>query len=411
MKQISTVIVGAGQAGLAMSKCLADRSIAHVVIERGEVANSWAHERWDSLKLLTPNWQNRLPGFAYSGSDPDGFMSMPEIVSHLQFYAQKITAPIEDRTTVLSATAQGTGYCVQTSRGNWYCDNLVVASGACAQVRLPQFAQTIPNHITQLTPLNYRNPSQLGPGGVLVVGASATGVQLASEIKAAGHEVLLAAGQHIRVPRQYRGFDIQWWMDRTGVLDMSLDEVDDPDRARRVPSLQLIGSKTRPIMDLNALQADGVEIVGRLAGIRDGRALFSGSLANQCALSDLKMNRLLDGFDDWAATHNLADIAAPHRHAATSVGGNPRLQCDLNTGSIGTIVWATGYQPDFSWLQLPVFDSKDRLQHDGGVIAPGLYVLGLPFLKRRKSALIDGVGGDAEALADHLTIQATKHAA
>lgn len=411
MKQISTVIVGAGQAGLAMSKCLTDRSIAHVVIERGEVANSWAHERWDSLKLLTPNWQNRLPGFAYAGSDPDGFMSMPEIVSHLQFYAQKITAPIEDRTTVLSATAHGTGYCVQTSRGNWYCDNLVVASGACAQVRRPQFAQSIPNHVTQLTPLNYRNPSQLGPGGVLVVGASATGVQLASEIKAAGHEVILAAGQHIRVPRQYRGFDIQWWMDRTGVLDMSLDEVDDPDRARRVPSLQLIGSKTRPIMDLNSLQADGVEIVGRLAGIREGRALFSGSLANQYALSDLKMNRLLDGFDDWAANHNPADIAPPQRHAATSVGGNPRLQCDLNTGSIGTIVWATGYRPDFSWLQLPVFDSKDRLQHDGGVIVPGLYVLGLPFLRRRKSALIDGVGGDAEALADHLTVRATKEAA
>lgn len=411
MKQISTVIVGAGQAGLAMSKCLADRSIAHVVIERGEVANSWAHERWDSLKLLTPNWQNRLPGFAYAGSDPDGFMSMPEIVSHLQYFAQKITAPIEDRTTVLSATAHGTGYCVQTSRGNWYCDNLVVASGACAQVCLPQFAQSIPNHITQLTPLNYRNPSQLGPGGVLVVGASATGVQLASEIKAAGHEVILAAGQHIRVPRQYRGFDIQWWMDRTGVLDMSLDEVDDPDRARRVPSLQLIGSKTRPILDLNALQADGVEIVGRLAGIRDGHALFSGSLANQCALSDLKMNRLLDGFDDWAAAHGLSDLEAPHRHGATSLGGNPRLQCDLNTGSIGTVVWATGYQPDFSWLQLPVFDSKDRLQHDGGVIAPGLYVLGLPFLRCRKSALIDGVGGDAEALADHLTIQSIKHAA
>lgn len=411
MKQISTVIVGAGQAGLAMSKCLADRSIAHVVIERGEVANSWGHERWDSLKLLTPNWQNRLPGFAYAGSDPDGFMAMPEIVSHLQFFAQKITAPIEDRTTVLSATAHGTGYCVQTSRGNWYCDNLVVASGACAQVRLPQFAQSIPNHVSQLTPLNYRNPSQLGPGGVLVVGASATGVQLASEIKAAGHEVILAVGQHIRVPRQYRGFDIQWWMDRTGVLDMSLDEVDDPDRARRVPSLQLIGSKTRPIMDLNTLQADGVEIVGRLAGIRDGRALFSGSLANQCALSDLKMNRLLDGFDDWAANHNPADIAPPQRHAATSVGGNPRLQCDLNTGSIGTIVWATGYRPDFSWLQLPVFDSKDRLQHDGGVIVPGLYVLGLPFLRRRKSALIDGVGGDAEALADHLTVRATKQAA
>lgn len=411
MKQISTVIVGAGQAGLAMSKCLTDRSVAHVVIERGEVANSWAHERWDSLKLLTPNWQNRLPGLTYGGSDPDGFMSMPEITGYLTSYAQRISAPIEDRTKVLSAEAHGAGYRVQTNRGTWVCDHLVVASGACAKAHLPEFSQTIPNHITQLSPLDYRNPSQLAPGGVLVVGASATGVQLASEIQAAGHEVTLAAGQHIRMPRQYRGKDIQWWMDKTGVLDMGIDEVDDLDRARRVPSLQLIGSNERPIMDLNVLQAEGIEIVGRLAGIRDGNALFSGSLANQCELSDLKMHRLLRGFDDWASDQVRAKLDAPYRHAPTRVDGSPRLQIDLNSGTIRTIVWATGYRPDFSWLHVPVIDSKNRLQHSGGVVAPGLYVLGLPFLRRRKSALIDGVGADAEALADHLTRHRTKCAA
>lgn len=411
MKQISTVIVGAGQAGLAMSKCLSDRSVTHVVIERGEVANSWLHERWDSLKLLTPNWQSRLPGCAYAGPDPDGFMSMPEITGFLRSYAEQTSAPVEDRTVVLSATAHGSGYCVQTTRGDWSCDNLVIASGASAQAHRPDFAEAVPNHITHLDPLTYRNPDQLEPGGVLVVGASATGAQLASEIRAAGHEVMLAAGQHIRMPRDYRGHDVQWWMDRTGVLDMTICEVDDLERARRVPSLQLIGSRTRPLMDLSALQAEGVEIVGRLAGIRDGRALFSGSLANQCALSDLKMNRLLNDFDDWAVAQNLTNLEVPHRHGPTIIDGNPRLQCDLNAGSIRTILWATGYRPKFDWLQLPVFDSKNRLQHSGGVIGPGLYVLGLPFMRRRKSALIDGVGTDAEVLAHHLTTQRTKCAA
>lgn len=406
MNHISTVIVGAGQAGLAMSKCLSNRSVTHVVIERGEVANSWAHQRWDSLKLLTPNWQSRLPGCVHSGPDPDGFMSMPEITGYLRCYADQISAPVEERTKVLSATVHGSGYRVQTNRGAWCCDNLVIASGATAQAHRPVFAEAVPNHLKQLDPLNYRNASQLEPGGVLVVGASATGVQLASEIRAAGHEVMLAAGQHIRMPRHYRGYDVQWWMDRSGVLDRTIDDVDDPDRARRVPSLQLIGSKTRQLMDLNALQAEGVEIVGRLAGIRDGKALFSGSLANQCALSDLKMNRLLDGFDDWAQVQNLATLEAPVRYMPTVVAANPRLQCDLNAGSIRTIIWATGYRPDFSWLQVPVFDSKNRLQHCSGVVAPGLYVLGLPFMRRRKSALIDGVGADAEALAHHLT---TKH--
>lgn len=411
MKQISTVIVGAGQAGLAMSKCLSDRSVAHVVIERGEVANSWAHERWDSLKLLTPNWQSRLPGFAYQGPDPDGFMSMPEIVNHLQSYAQQMRAPIEDKTTVLSVTPHGSRYCVQTNRGIWICDNLVVATGACAQAHLPHVAKSVPNHITQLSPIDYHSPGQLAPGGVLVVGASATGVQLASEIQAAGHDVTLATGQHIRVPRRYRGKDIQWWMDKTGVLDISTQEVDDLDRARRVPSLQLIGSNTRPIIDLNTLQTEGVQIVGRLATVRDGCALFSGSLANQCELSDLKMNRLLNGFDDWAVAQNMTGLEPPQHHAPTKVESNPKLKCDLNSGSIRTILWATGYRPDFSWLHLPVFDLKNRLQHRGGIVAHGVYVLGLPFLRRRKSALIDGVGADAEALANHLMTKCAKCAA
>ncbi|MFD2854755.1 NAD(P)-binding domain-containing protein [Seohaeicola zhoushanensis] len=356
------------------------------------------NERWDSLRLLTPNWQSRLPGFAYGGPDPDGFMTMPEIAAFLSDYAQG--APLETGTTVRSVRAEGRGYRVETNRGDWLAQAVVMATGACRRAQVPACASAAP--LAQITPLDYKSPAQLGRGGVLVVGASATGIQLAAEIAAAGHEVMLAAGHHIRMPRHYRGRDIQWWMDRTGTNHVTTDQIDDVDRARRVPSLQLTGSRAAQFTDLNALQAQGIEITGRLADIREGRAVFSGSLANACALSDLKMNRLLREIDAWAEIH-APDAGPPESFAPTLTPSSPRLSASLTDGRFRTILWATGYAPDFGWLDLPVFDRKGRLVHDDGHVAPGLYVLGLPFQRRRMSALIDGVGADAAEIADHLT--------
>ncbi|MCW3784747.1 NAD(P)-binding domain-containing protein [Defluviimonas salinarum] len=402
MKHIGTLIIGAGQAGLAMSRCLSDRNIPHVVLERGEIANSWRHERWDSLRLLTPNWQSRLPGFAYTDPDPDGFMSMPEITRFLNDYAAASRAPVEECTRVLSVTVHGTGYHVATDRGGWICDTLVLATGACNIASVPALSAQIPERVAQITALDYRNPHQLAPGGVLVVGASATGVQLAAEIRAAGHEVILSAGEHIRMPRHYRGRDIQWWMDRAGIHTTRVEEVDDIDRARRVPSLQLIGSHAQRFCDLSSLATQGVEIVGRLSAVRDGTALFSGALHNHCALSDLKMNRLLDTLDSWAEETGRSGIGPVERFAATPCPASSRLSLYLGGGHIRTILWATGFRPDYSWLHLPVFDRKGGLMHREGLVAPGLYTLGLPFMRQRNSALIDGVGADAAALADHI---------
>lgn len=401
MRHISTVIIGAGQAGLAMSKCLSDRSVTHVVIERGEVAQAWTAQRWDSLKLLTPNWQSRLPGYTYSGPDPDGFMSMQHVTNYLQTYAVTIAAPVQDRTSVTEVTVQGFGYRVSTTKGDWTCDNLVFASGACARAHVPDLSANVPDGITQLTPLDYKSPAQVPAGGVLVVGASASGTQISAEMLAAGHEVTIAVGAHIRAPRMYRGRDIQWWMDQTGVLDTTTAQMDDIERARSVPSLQLVGDSNLPILDLNRLQAQGATITGRLVGVRDGIAQFSGSLANQCALSDLKIRRLLRSFDDW--TEQTGMTAPPASDLPpTQVPSAPPLTLNLTSGKIRTIIWATGCQPDFSWARLPVFTAKGALRHSEGIIGHGLYVLGLPFQRRRKSALIDGVGGDAAALADHL---------
>ena len=228
-------MIGAGQAGLAMSRCLAERSIEHVVLERGEVANSWKTERWDSLRLLTPNWQSRLPGFGYEGDDPDGYRTMPETIDFLDRYARVISAPVQTNTVVTSVRSTDSGYVVTTGQGDWRCPTIVVATGPCNIARIPALAEAVPSGLTTFTSLEYRNPDQLEDGGVLVVGASATGTQLADEIHRSGRPVTLAVGEHVRAPRVYRDRDIEWWMDAAGVLDERYDEVDDIVRARRVP--------------------------------------------------------------------------------------------------------------------------------------------------------------------------------
>ena len=400
----TVAVLGAGHAGLAMSRCLADRSIDHVVLERGEVANSWKRERWDSLRLLTPNWQSRLPGYCYEGDDPGGFRTMAETVRYIERYAEVIDAPVRTATRVTSVRHADGGYRIETDQGPWSCRAVVIATGACNSPRLPSFAGALPAELDAITPDRYRNPNQLAPGGVLVVGASATGTQIAEELHRSGRPVTLSVGEHIRVPRAYRGRDIEWWMDAAGVLDDPYDEADNLERVRSLPSLQLAGSQDRRNVDLNSLTDLGVRLVGRVAGIRDGRAQFSGSLRNQCALSDLKMSRLLGRIDEWAACTGLdGEVDPPCRFEPTRVGTSPPLGLDLTSGETRTVVWATGYVPDYSWLHVPVLDRKGRLLHDGGVVrAPGLYVIGLPFLRRLKSSLIDGAAGDAGFLCGNL---------
>jgi putative flavoprotein involved in K+ transport len=400
----TTVIIGAGHAGLAMSRCLAERAIDHVVLERGEVANSWKTERWDSLRLLTPNWQSRLPGLSYDGDDPDGYRTMAETVAYIERYARVISAPVISHAEVTSLRTDGRGYRVATTSGDWQCRTVVLASGACNIAQVPALADGVPAGINTLTPAQYRNPGQLEHGGVLVVGAAASGIQIAEEVHHSGRPVTLAVGEHIRAPRMYRGRDIQWWMDASGVHAERYDAIDDIVRARNVPSLQLVGSAERRTIDLNALSDAGVKLVGRLAGINDGKAQFSGSLRNLCAMSDLKMNRLLDGFDEWASANGIdPEVDSPERLAPTRVEASPPLGMRLDDGAIRTIIWATGYRPDYSWLEVPVLDRKGRVRHDGGVVdAPGMYLMGMQFLRRRKSALIDGAGDDARDLSAHL---------
>ena len=397
-----------------MSRCLCERSIDHVVLERSEVAHTWRTERWDSLRLLTPNWQSRLPGVGYRGPDPDGYRTLPEVIDFITAYAQAISAPVRPHTRVTSVRRAEAGYLVRTDQGDWSCRTVVIASGAFNIACVPGVADHVPRSVTTFTTQQYRNPDQLPAGGVLVVGASSSGTQIANEIHRSGRPVTLSVGEHIRAPRMYRGKDLEWWMDAAGILDERYDQVDDIGRARRVPSLQLAGTPDRSTLDLNALTGIGVRLVGRLAGITlSGKAQFAGSLRNMCALSDLKMNRLLNLIDEWAQTNGFDGMVEPsHRLPPTVVEEAPPLALDFANGEIRTIIWATGYRPDYSWLELPVFDRKGMVRHDGGVVSSqGVYLMGVPFARRRKSTLIDGAGDDARDLSDHLALYLRQNSA
>lgn len=404
MPHTTTVIIGAGHAGLAMSRRLTERSIDHVVLERAEVANSWRTERWNSLRLLTPTWQNSLPGLAGTADDPDSFLTMPAVVDLITGYASAIGAPVRTGTTVTRVRAASTGFEVTTDRGSWTSAAVVIASGAANIATVPDAAADVPSGVATMSTMTYRCPEQLADSGVLVVGGSASGVQLADEIRRSGRRVVLSMGEHVRLPRQYRGRDIFWWLDTIGLLDERYDEMEDLARARRVPSPQLIGSVDGRSIDVNTLSDIGVEIVGRLGAIRAGVAQFSGGLQNQCALADLKMGRLLRRIDEWVSDHHCDDVERPQPIESSHSNARPTLDMDLLQHDIGTIIWATGYRPDYSWLDIPVLDRRGRLVHDGGTVtaAPGLYVLGTSLLRRRRSSYINGAATDTAELADHL---------
>jgi len=400
--RVTVVVVGAGQAGLAMSCHLAAAGLDHVVIERGEVASSWRTERWDSLRLLTPNWMCRLPGYQYEGPDRDGYQTAAETAGWLEAYACRTGAPVRTRVTVLRVRRTAGAFEVATDDGCYLAAAVVIAAGASSDARVPEVAAGLPRRINQVTAMRYRSPAQLdATGDVLVVGASASGVQIADELRRSGRCVTLAVGEHVRLPRTYRGRDIYCWLEAVGQLDERYDEVEDIERARRHASVQLVGNPTRMPLDLNALSAAGVDLVGRLMLVSGAVAQCSGALASLTANADLKQARLLQRIDDFVTEHGLSgEVPRPDRPAPTRLGA---VATELDLARFTTVIWATGYRPSYPWLDPAAFDRRGRVAHDGGVSpVPGLYVLGLPFLRRRRSNLIAGVGGDAAELLPHL---------
>ncbi len=400
-------MIGAGHAGLAMSRCLAERSIDHVVLERGEVANTWRNERWDSLRLLTPNWQSRLPGFGYRGDNPDGYRTVPEVIRFIEDYARAISAPVETGTRVTSVRSTDAGYLVRTDRGDWECKAVVLASGACNIPEIPALRRVRCRHRSPAS-----RPSSTAIPASLPTAASwwwahrraARRSPTRSSARAARSICRSANTSGRRASIAARTSNGGWTPPACKTSAMTPSTT--LSRARRVPSLQLAGTPDRSTLDLNALTDIGVTLVGRLAGIANDKAQFAGSLRNMCAMSDLKMGRLLEAFDVWARDNGVdGAVEPPHRLPPTRVEDSPPLSLSLAAGTIKTIIWATGYRPDYSWLELPVLDRKGMVRHDGGVAdLPGLYLMGLHFMRRRKSTLIDGAADDARELSDHLAL-------
>ncbi len=400
---VDTVVVGAGHAGLAVSHELTRAGREHVVLERGGVAERWRHERWDSLRLLTPSWMTRLPGWRYSGPSPDGFMPAESFARTLDRYAASFRAPVVGGTTVAGLTAGKAGrYRLHTDDATWLTRSVVLATGPHAVPRIPEgLART---GLPVVTSNRYRSPRELPAGGVLVVGASSSGVQIADELARSGRDVVLAVGRHTRLPRRYRDRDVFWWLQATGRLARTIDEMPDPGAARREPSMQLVGrSAGRRDVDLGALQRRGVRLAGRLEGIEGTDATFRDDLTASVADADRRLRRVLDAFDQYAARAALPAVPPAERPAPVRTQAAPR-RLDLAREGVGTVVLAAGLRPDHAFVRLPILDGDGSIaQYRGVTAAPGVYVVGQRFQHRRDSGLIDGARHDATAVVAHLT--------
>jgi putative flavoprotein involved in K+ transport len=395
MRQTDVIIIGAGQAGLATSHCLSRLGVDHVLLERGGIGERWRSERWDSLRLLTPNWMNRLPGWAYDGPDPDGFMTASEYATLLEHYAHRSQAPVVTQAEVRSVQRQAAGYRVESKRGVWHAASVVIATGYCDVPFVPEMARSLAASIHQVTATAYRRPSDLPDGGVLVVGASASGIQLAEELHRSGRPVTISVSRHTRLPRLYRGRDIMWWLDQYNILEANALMPEELVAAQVRPSMQLVGRPDRSDLDLGVLQRLGVRLVGRVAGIAGQIVNLRNNTAEAVAGSHARMEKLLRRIDVFA---NAVGARAEALPAPFPVNPSPAA-LDLAGSGIRGVVWATGFRRDYRWLHLPVLSPAGEIIHVGGVTpSPGLFVTGLRFLRRRDASFISALIDDATEL-------------
>ena len=407
MTTIDTVVIGAGHAGLSVSRLLTRAGRDHVVLDRGRIAERWRTERWDSLHLLTPRWMTRLPGWRYTGPEQEGFMPARELVGHLEQYALSGATPLALGEEVRRVSLHRGGYQVDTAGRSWRAQHVVVATGATGRPNVPATMERLDPDIQLLPTSQYRNPEQLAPGGVLVVGASASGTQIADELVRAGRRVVLAVGRHTRMPRRYRGMDIFWWLEQTGRLSRTVDGGGGAHATRHEPSLQIVGRKpSDPRGDdvsLASLQEAGVELVGRLGGVDGHRVDFRTDLAVTTRAADDGMYRFLEAVDRFVtATHLTSEVDPAIRPERVQMRPGPG-GLDLRAEGIGTVLLATGFRPHHPWLRVPVVGSGGEIQQSRGVTAaPGLYVVGQPFQHRRDATYIDGARFGALDVVSHL---------
>lgn len=403
VEKVDTLVVGAGQAGIAASEHLTRNGIPHLVLERARIAERWRSERWDSLVANGPAWHDRFPGMTFEG-DPDAFVGKEGVADYFVDYAAKFNAPVRTGVEVTSVTRnpEGPGFVVETSDGTIQAARVIAATGPFQKPVIPALIPETPG-LTQMHSTAYRNPGALPPGGVLVVGAGSSGAQIAEELLQSGRKVWLSVGPHGRPPRAYRGRDFVWWL---GVLN-KWDSEATPGAEHT--TIAVSGARGGRTVDFRRFAAEGMNLLGRTQSFADGRLTFAPDLAANIAQGDANYLSVLDEADAWVARNGLA---LPEEPAARDILPDPAcmthpvLSLNLAAEGITTIIWATGFAVDFSWLKTDAVDEAGRPRHLRGIGAePGIYFLGQPYQTRRGSSFIWGVWHDAKLVADHIAIQ------
>jgi putative flavoprotein involved in K+ transport len=398
------VVIGGGQAGLAMSAVLQRRGLEHVVLERRQVGERWRTERWESLRFQFPNWTLELPGYAYSGDDPNGFAHWRQILRIIESYAADDRALVREHTEVTGLSADELGFVLSVADATIRARHVVVATGPFQRPRIPELSEGVAPHVLQTDPTRYRRAEDLPDGAVLVVGSGASGCQIGDELLRAGRTVFLSVSRHRRVPRRFRGKDVYWWLDRMGRFAQTIDSF--PER-QWPPSTVVTGVDGGYDVDVRQMAADGIRVLGRVVGASDGTLTLASSANEVLDEADAAFGSFLVAARDFAAANpdvelnEEEEIGSPVRY--TEVAEVESL--DLQRENVVAIIWATGYEYDYSWLHLPVLDGRGRpLQQRGISPVPGLYFLGLHWMHTFKSGLLSGVGSDAEYIAEHISL-------
>lgn len=402
-KHYAAIIIGGGQAGLSISYCLKQIGIEHLVLEKHRIAHSWRSKRWDSFCLVTPNWQCQLPGYAYPGDDTEGFMQRDQIVEYVENYAQSFDAPVLEGVEVLRLRRQAIAaeFELTTTAGAFTADHVVVAIGGYHNPTIPRVAERLPAALHQIHSSEYKNAQSLPPGAVLVVGTGQSGCQIAEDLHLEGRQVHLSVGSAPRSPRQYRGQDVVAWLDQMGYYDMPIDEHPrSKEEVRAKTNHYVTGRGGGREIDLRHFAREGMRLHGRLTNIVEGQCQFRDDLAHNLNQADAAAEQIKQSIDEFICKHGI-DAPAESPYEPVWQPQDPALSLDVEQAGISTVIWSVGYNLDFRWVEIPVFDGQGYPSHERGVTPiPGLYFLGLPWLYTWGSGRFSGIAQDARHLAD-----------
>lgn len=401
------VIVGGGQAGLSVSYCLKQRGIENIIFEKHRIAHSWQTKRWDSFCLVTPNWQCALPGYSYSGDDRYGFMERDQIVQYVRDYAQSFEPDIKEGTSVekVKIGSSGTTFEVTTSAGTHTADQVVVATGGYHTPKIPRMSEALPKGIVQLHSSEYKRPADLPSGAVLVVGTGQSGCQIAEDLHLADRQVHLCVGGAPRSPREYRGKDVVEWLDQLGYYEITVDEHPQGEAVRKKTNHYVTGRGGGREIDLRQFATEGMQLYGRLQSVEGTQLALRDDLKQNLDQADDVAESIKKTIDEYIEKNNIDAVVDPPYEPVWQPQGTPTA-LDLQSANINTIIWATGYHMDFSWIEIPAFDGKGYPTHQRGASAvEGLYFVGLPWLYTWGSGRFSGVALDAEHIADCIALR------